>query len=63
MYSNNSLASLSIVMLAILTFFAVPVSAFDGGDAAALIIGLVVGFLGICACLGAYARKRSGGMA
>ncbi len=36
------------------------VSAFDGGDAAALILGLVMGILGICGCLGYYARKRSG---
>lgn len=36
------------------------VSAFDGGDAAALIIGLIVGIMGICACLGAYARRQQG---
>ena len=34
--------------------------AFDGGDAAALIIGLLIGFLGFCACLGYYARKKAG---
>ena len=38
------------------------VAAFDGGDAAALILGLVIGTLGICACLGVYARKRAGNM-
>lgn len=32
--------------------------AFDFGDALALIIGLVLGFIGIFACLGCYARKR-----
>jgi len=36
------------------------VSAFDGGDAAALIIGLIVGIMAICACLGAYARRQQG---
>ena len=36
------------------------VSAFDGGDAAALIIGLILGIMGICACLGAYARRQQG---
>lgn len=36
------------------------VSAFDGGDAAALIIGLIIGIMGICACLGAYARRQQG---
>ena len=37
-----------------------PVEAFDGGDVAALIIGLMIGILGICACIGVYARRRSG---
>ena len=37
-----------------------PVEAFDGGDVAALIIGLMIGILGICACIGVYARKRAG---
>jgi len=32
--------------------------AFDGGDTAALIIGLFMGITGILACLGAYARKK-----
>ena len=36
------------------------VEAFDAGDAVALTLGLVIGILGICACLGAYARKRAG---
>lgn len=35
-------------------------AAFDGGDAAALIIGLIIGIMGICACLGAYARRQQG---
>ena len=48
------------VLLFLLLFVCLPVSAFDGGDAAALVIGLVLGILGICACLGAYARKRAG---
>ena len=46
-----------------LFFFATllqPVAAFDGGDAAALIIGLVIGIMGICACVGAYARRQGG---
>ena len=36
------------------------VHAFDGGDAAALILGLLIGILGFFACLGYYARKRGG---
>ena len=48
------------VLWILLFFICQPVFAFDGGDAAALVIGLVLGILGICACLGAYARKRAG---
>ena len=36
------------------------VFAFDGGDAAALVLGTVLGVLGVCACLGYYARRRAG---
>jgi len=35
---------------------------FDFGDALALIIGLAVGIVGLCACLGCYARRRSRGL-
>ncbi|KAF4114816.1 hypothetical protein G5714_005039 [Onychostoma macrolepis] len=34
--------------------------AFDGGDAAALLLGATVTLVGICACLGWYARTRNG---
>lgn len=34
-------------------------SGFDFGDALALIIGLVIGIVGICACLGCYAKRRA----
>lgn len=43
-----------------LTIFLPVVAAFDAGDAIALIIGLVIGILGIFACLGVYARRKSG---
>ena len=33
-------------------------SAFDAGDTIALILGLAIGFLGICACIGAYAKRK-----
>ena len=46
--------------MSILVLFTPTVEAFDGGDATALILGLMIGILGICACLGVYARKRSG---
>ncbi|XP_067283353.1 small integral membrane protein 30-like [Pseudorasbora parva] len=34
--------------------------AFDGGDAVALLLGATVTLVGICACLGWYARTRNG---
>ena len=35
---------------------------FDFGDALALIIGLAVSIVGVCACLGCYARRRAQGL-
>ena len=32
-------------------------AAFDAGDAIALIVGLILGFIIICACLGWYSRR------
>lgn len=46
-------------VILILSFFCEPVQAFDGGDVTALVLGLMIGILGICACLGAYARRRN----
>lgn len=51
---------LEVLVLAILAFLVPGVEAFDAGDAIALVLGLVIGILGICACLGYYARKRAG---
>lgn len=31
---------------------------FDAGDAIALVLGLILGFLGICACIGWYAHRK-----
>lgn len=52
----------SILVLFVLLLFAFvqPVAAFDAGDALALILGLIIGIMGICACLGAYARRKEG---
>lgn len=33
---------------------------FDGGDTIALILGLVLGILGVFACIGCYSRRRNG---
>jgi hypothetical protein len=49
---------LSALLLVLLTLAVTGVEAFSGGDAAALIIGLFIGVLGVCSCLGYYARKR-----
>ena len=46
------------VLCAVILTFLPGAAAFDGGDAAALILGLFLGILGICACLGWYARRR-----
>lgn len=50
----------AVVFATILFFLSQPVAAFDAGDAIALILGLVIGIMGICACLGAYARRKEG---
>ncbi len=42
----------------ILFFLCQRVSAFDAGDTIALILGLVLGILGIFACIGCYAKRR-----
>ncbi|XP_069085054.1 small integral membrane protein 30 [Pleurodeles waltl] len=34
--------------------------AMDGGDAIAFILGVAISVVGLCACLGFYARKRRG---
>jgi len=51
-----SFRSLGFVLLALLSQ-AQGVSAFDAGDAIALIVGLIIGFIMICACLGWYSRR------
>lgn len=61
--SETKMASGGVVQLFVAIILAClfeQVEAFDGGDAAALIIGLIIGIMGICACLGAYARRQQG---
>jgi FtsH-binding integral membrane protein len=50
----------SLFVLILAFFFPSPVAAFDAGDGIALVLGLVIGIFGLCACLGYYARRRSG---
>jgi len=56
----ESVYSYSVQFFALFLTLCCPgAQAFDGGDTAALIIGLFIGILGVLACLGAYARKKS----
>ena len=53
------LSALTFVLLSFLSL--VPAAeAWDAGDAAALLLGTVVSVVGVCACLGWYARRRRG---
>ncbi|XP_057712066.1 small integral membrane protein 30-like [Corythoichthys intestinalis] len=49
------------LVLGCLTFLQTvpPASAYDAGDAVALLLGTVIAMVGFCACLGLYARKRN----
>ncbi|XP_030072458.1 small integral membrane protein 30 [Microcaecilia unicolor] len=33
--------------------------AMDGGNAVALLLGIIIGIFGFCVCLGYYAKKRN----
>lgn len=35
---------------------------FDFGDVLALLLGMGISIVGICACLGCYARRRQAGL-
>ncbi|XP_056311099.1 small integral membrane protein 30-like [Danio aesculapii] len=48
------------MILCVLMMFVKTTEAFDGGDAAALLLGASVTLVGLCACLGWYARTRNG---
>lgn len=52
--------TLLLVLVTLIGLFVPGVAAFDAGDAIALVLGLVIGILGIFACLGYYARKKGG---
>ena len=51
--------ALLFVLVTLLAALVPTVSAFDAGDAIALVLGLVIGILGIFACLGYYARRKA----
>ena len=56
----NEYSFMFLLVIFVLTLVFPGVEAFDAGDAIALVLGLVIGILGICACLGYYARRRAG---
>lgn len=47
------------VLSFMLLFIIHSASAFDAGDAIALVIGILLGLLGLCACIGFYAKRSS----
>jgi len=57
----NDVVGILPLALFLISLFLPGVEAFDAGDAIALVLGLIIGILGICACLGYYARRRSSG--
>lgn len=58
--ASGGVVQLFVAVILACLFEQVAAVPFDGGDAAALIIGLIIGIMGICACLGAYARRQQG---
>ncbi|XP_023666277.1 small integral membrane protein 30 [Paramormyrops kingsleyae] len=49
--------------LALLLLSSIPgAEALDAGDALAILLGMAITVVGFCACLGWYARSRSGGL-
>ncbi|XP_040095338.1 small integral membrane protein 30-like [Oryx dammah] len=54
-------AQVSLVLFSLLLVLPV-VEAAEARDATALLLGVILSITGICACLGVYARRRSGQM-
>jgi len=50
-----------LLLVAVLAAFVSPAYAWDGGDTAALLIGLFLGFLFTCAGLGWWSRRSGSG--
>ena len=51
---------LALMMVVLTMVPGVAAGDMDAGDVIALLLGLTLGILGFCACLGHYARSRSG---
>lgn len=58
LYINTMLKYTLFVFLSVL-HIASASTGFDFGDFLALVIGLAIAIVGICACLGCYARKQN----
>jgi len=48
-----------LALMMVLCLLVEPVEAMSAGDVIALLLGLTIGILGICACIGKYARGRA----
>jgi hypothetical protein len=49
------------VLVMVLAFVPSVSAAMSAGDVIALLLGLFLGILGVCACLGHYARSKGAG--
>lgn len=48
------------VIVFVITFLNIPaVQAFDGGDAVALVAGVLIAVMATCACLGCISKRRA----
>nr|XP_028602412.1 small integral membrane protein 30 [Podarcis muralis]XP_028602413.1 small integral membrane protein 30 [Podarcis muralis] len=59
MGTTRNASHLFLVLLSLLIGLPV-VAAMDTGDALALLLVMFLSCIGLCACLGLYARKRNG---
>ncbi|XP_033018068.1 small integral membrane protein 30 [Lacerta agilis] len=57
--ATGNASHLFLVLLSLLIGLPV-VAAMDTGDALALLLVMFLSCIGLCACLGLYARKRNG---
>ncbi|KFQ28526.1 Putative transmembrane protein LOC401397, partial [Mesitornis unicolor] len=56
---TKNTSKLFLVLISLLLMLPVA-EALDGGDTIAFLLGIAVSIIGLCACLGLYARKRNG---
>ncbi|NXV81228.1 SIM30 protein, partial [Atlantisia rogersi] len=57
--STENTSKLFLVLIPLLLVLPA-VEALDAGDTIAFLLGLSISMVGLCACLGLYARKRNG---